>query len=145
MRTIKKTVYTIDDHPKKEKCFEWIRDNWHDLNNHSVDEFIDSLKELQKKIGGKLDYGISAVPDRGEHISLEGYDRESLHELDKEDYPLTGVCWDYDIIDALQKGHIESSLNSLHADTEYHYSDEGLEELCEANEYEFTENGKLYY
>ena len=36
MRTIKIKVYTIKDHPNKEKCFEWIRDNWFDLN---IDKF----------------------------------------------------------------------------------------------------------
>lgn len=144
MRTVTKTVYTIEDHPDKEKCFEWIRNNWHDLNNHSVDEFIDSLKSLQKKIGGKLDYGISAVPDRGEHISLKGYDKDALHKLDKEDCPLTGVTWDYDIIEAFQNGNPDKALKSLHADTEYAYSDEGLEEFCEANGYEFNEDGSIH-
>jgi len=144
MRTIEKTVYKIEEHPDKEKVFEWIRSNWHDLNNHSVDEFIDSLKALQKEIGGKLDYGISAVPDRGEYISLKAYDREALKELNKEDCPLTGVCWDYDIIEAFQNGYPDTALNSLHKDTEYIYSDEGLIELCQANEYEFYKNGELY-
>ena len=143
MRTITKTVYTIEEHPNKAKVFDWIRDNWHDLNNCSVDEFIDSLKALQKKIGGKLDYAISAVPDRGEFISLKGYDKKALKELDKTECPLTGVCWDYDIIEALQHGNIETALRSLHKDTEYIYSDEGLHELCEANEYEFYENGEI--
>ena len=44
---------------------------------------------------------------------------------------------------ALQKGNIFNSINSLHKDSEYVYSDQGLEELCEANEYEFTEEGKV--
>ena len=143
MRTIEKTVYTIDEHPNPEKVFEWIRSNWHDLNQHSVNEFIDSLKGLQKEIGGQLDFGISAVPDRGEHITLKGYNKEALNRLDKEDCPLTGVCWDYDIIEAFQNGYPNNALNSLHKDTEYIYSDEGLTELCEANEYEFYENGEL--
>jgi len=143
MRTIEKTVYTIDEHPNKDACFDWIRNNWYDLNQHSVDEFIDSLKALQSRIGGKLDYAISAVPDRGEYISLKGYDKKSLKNLNKEDYPLTGVCWDYGIIEALQNGSIQDSLKSLHADTEYIYSDEGLLEMCQANEYEFYENGEI--
>ena len=144
MRTITKKVYTIDEHPNPEKCFEWIRNNWHDLNNHSVDEFIDSLKALQQVIGGKLDYAISAVPDRGERISLKGYDKELLSTLDKHQLPLTGVYWDHNIIESLQDGNLKEALDSLHMDTEYIYSDEGLTELCEANEYEFYENGEFF-
>ena len=136
-------IYTIEEHPDKDKVFNWIRDNWHDLNNYSVDEFIQSLEALQKVIGGKLDYAISAVPDRGEFISLKGYDKKALNKLDKTEYPLTGVCWDYDIIEALQNGSIGDALKSLHKDTEYVYTDEGLHEMCEVNQYEFLENGEL--
>jgi hypothetical protein len=32
-------------------------------------------------------------------------------------------------------------LRTLHKETEYVYSDKGLKELCEANEYEFDING----
>ena len=143
MRIIETKVYTIDEHPNKEKCFDWMRNNWHDLNQHSVDEVIESLKALQKEIGGRLDYCIGQVPDRGEFISFGGYDRDYLSQLNPKDYPLTGVCWDYDLIMGLIEGEPERVLNSLHKDTEYIYSDEGLTELCEANEYEFTEEGEL--
>jgi len=144
MRTVKINVYTIVDHPNPEKCFEWIRDNWHDLNDHSVNEFVNSLEELQKKIGGSLDYAISAFPDRGEFIKLKGYDKDALHQLDENECPLTGFIWDYDIIKALKDGNLKAALKSLHADTEYIYSDKGLLEFCEANEYEFLESGKQY-
>ena len=39
MRTIETKVYTIDEHPSKDKCFVWIRDNWHDLNQHSFADY----------------------------------------------------------------------------------------------------------
>ena len=143
MRTIIKTVYTIDEHPNKDNVYRWIRDNWHDLNDISVSEFKDSLIELQKQIGGKLGFSISAVPDRGETITLIGYDKKALNLLDESDCPLTGVTWDIDIIKALKNGNIKQSLNSLHNDTEWIYSDEGLYELCEANEYEFYEDGSI--
>ena len=42
MRVIEKKVYTIAEHPNKENCYNWIRDNWHDLNEHHVDEIISS-------------------------------------------------------------------------------------------------------
>lgn len=142
MRTITTTVYTIDEHPNPEKCYEWIRENWHDLNDPSRDEFIGSLNALQKEIGGELDYSISTVPCRGEYISLKGYDKEAMRKLVASDCPLTGVCWDHDIIEAIQEGSLQSALKSLHEDTEHLYSDEGLRDFLEANEYEFTEEGE---
>ena len=45
--------------------------------------------------------------------------------------------------EGLKNDNPEQVLYSLHADTEYLYSDEGLYELCESNEYEFTEEGEL--
>jgi len=141
MRIIETKVYTIEEHPNKVKCYEWIRNNWHDLNSHSVSEVIKSLKALENEIGGNLDWSISAVPDRGEFISLMDYDKEALNNLDVENCPLTGTCWDMDIIEGLKEGNISKVLKSLHLDTEYIYSDEGLFELCEANEYEFNEEG----
>lgn len=144
MRTVKFKVYTINEHPEKEKCFEWIRNNWHDLSNYALDEFIYSLTKLADKINGKLDYCISVWPDIGEYIYIKNYDKDLLNELKKDDLPLTGVCWDYDVIHSMQNGELSEALNSLHKYTEYLYSDEGLTEFCKANEYEFFENGKVY-
>ena len=144
MKTITIKVYEINEHPNKEAVFAWIRENWYDLNNHSVEEFADSLKELQKAIGGILDYSVCACHDRGEFITLKGYDKELLNDLAIDDYPLTGVCWDANIIEALKDGNIEHALHSLHADTEYLYSNEALEEMCEGNGYYFLENGEFH-
>ena len=144
MRTIETKIYTIEDHPNKEKCFEWIRDNWHDLNQHSVDELIESIKFLSKKIGGTFDYSISQVPDRGEHITFNDYDHEELCRLSAGDLPLTGVCWDFDLIVGLREGNPNKVLDSLHSDTEYVYSDESLLELCISHQYEFYEDGQVY-
>ena len=145
MRIIETKVYHLNEHPNKEKCFEWIRNNWHDLNQHSVSDIIKSIEALSKKIGGTFDYSISAVPDRGEHITFKDYDQEELCRLSSEDCPLTGMCWDIDLIQGVRIGNTKIVLDSLHKDTEYQYSDEGLTEMCEANEYEFDEEGKIVY
>lgn len=142
MRIIETKVYTIDEHPNRDLCYEWIRDNWHDLNQHSVEEVIDSIKALQKEIGGEFDYSISQVPDRGEHVTFINYDRDALCRLSADDLPLTGVCWDYQVIVGVREFNAERVLKSLHDDTDYVYSDAGLKEMCEANEYEFDETGK---
>jgi len=143
MRIIELKVYEIDEHPNKEACFEWIRNNWHDLNEHSLEEVIDSLEKLSEKIGGTVDYSISQVPDRGEFIRFKDYNHEELCRLNQDDLPLTGVCWDADVIEGLRTGHSEKVLKSLHTDTEYIYSDAGLLEMCEANGYEFYVNGEV--
>ena len=144
MRTIETKVYTIEEHPNRELCYEWIREHWYDLNEYSVMEVADSLKALQEEIGGDLDYAISSVPDRGEFIRFTDYDREALCRLSADDCSLTGVYWDYDVIKGLRIGDPTQVLSTLHQDTKYCYSDEGLYDLCEANQYEFTEEGNIF-
>lgn len=145
MRIIKTKVYTIAEHPNKELCFEYIRNNWHDLNEHSLQEVIDSLRALSEVIGGTIDYSIGVVPSRGEFISFKDYDKEILNELNAQDCTLTGSVFDADLIESMREdGDAYRVLRALHRDTEYLYSDEGLTEFCEANEYEFTEKGETY-
>lgn len=70
---------------------------------------------------------------------------------------LTGYCGDENAIDGFRKAWLggERDLNKLmqaafrewledgQADCEAQYEDENFSEHCEANEYEFTEEGKL--
>ena len=141
MRILETKLYTIDEHPNKELCFNYIRDNWHDLNEHSVNEVADSIKALSKVIGGSCDYSIGQFPDRCEFISFTDYDKEELMKLNPENCPLTGVMWDIDLIEGMQKDDKNKVLRTLHNDSEYVYSNEGLLELCFANDYEFNEQG----
>jgi hypothetical protein len=141
MRIIETKVYTINEHPNKENCFEWIRENWHDLNQHSIDEVVNSIKELSNKIGGSFDYSISQISDRNEFITFKDYSKKKLLNLIGDDCPLTGFCWDIDLINGLKSEKLSKVLDSLHLDAEYLYSNEGLLELCEANDYEFDEEG----
>ena len=134
----------INDHPNQELCFDWIRNNWHDINQHSVDELVQSIKALSKEIGGTYDYSICQVPARGEHITFKDYSQEDLCRLSADDCPLTGVCWDADLIVGLREGNPSKVLDAIHTDTEYQYSTEALIEMCEANEYEFNEDGSVF-
>jgi hypothetical protein len=145
MRIICKNVYLINEHPNKEKCFEWIRENWHDLNHHSLQEFAESLKALWEKVGGELKWSIGTVPDRGQFISLADYNIDKMRELfdQIDELPLTGVCWDHAIIENAYYNQIGHSLAALHSDTEHVYSNDGLFDLCISNDYEFYENGEI--
>ncbi len=130
----------------KTKARDYVRNNWHDLAQHYVEDMIESLKALAKETGGTLDYSLSVVPDRGEFVRLSGYSADRLAALlkKKDECPLTGMCYDIDVIEALANGELESAvLKTLHAEGEYTYSDEGLSEMFEANEYEFTKEGEM--
>ena len=108
---------------------------------------INSLKALSEQVNGNLDYSISIMPDRGEFVSLTDYDKKALSELwlNRENCPLTGTYYDIDVIEGLYLEQLESQvLTTLHKQGEYLYSNEGLQELCEANGYEFYEDGKFY-
>ena len=144
MRKIYFTIYKIDEHPDKAKCFVWVRNNYHYLAEHEVEDLVSSLNALQKEIGGKLDWSLGQVPDRGEYIRLTDYDKEALAELDMEACSLTGTFCDHDVIECVRTGDMGELINRLHKWCEYHYSDEGIEETAEANEWEFTHEGRRW-
>ena len=143
-KTVTETIYTIDSHPDKTAVFNWIRDNWHDLADYSIDEVINSLKALQKEIGGKLDYSISAFPDRGEYIHFTNYDKDALNALNPDECTLTGAWCDHEVITGLKNNNLSHAvLSAVHDEAGYLYSDDALFELCDANEYYFHTNGKF--
>ena len=142
MREITYTVYGIEEHTNKEKCYEWMRNNLDSLAAHELDDFIYSLKALSKKIGGNLDYGVSLTPDRGEYIRFTDYDEEVLAELDKNSCPLTGCFWDVYVIEALLNKDMGGLMHDLHNAHDFHYTDEALHKTASANEWEFMENGE---
>tara|TARA_R100000951_G_scaffold46935_1_gene40161 strand:- start:616 stop:1068 length:453 start_codon:yes stop_codon:yes gene_type:complete len=144
MRIIETKLYTIDDHPDKAKCFDWMRDNMHDLNQIDVDEVVACIKAFTETFGGEYDYSIGQVPSRGEFISITGYDEQELAQVNPHDYNLTGSAYDYDVIKYMQLNNPREILNQLHKATEDVYSDEGLEEFARGNDYEFTWNGHLF-
>ena len=67
------TAYKIHEHPDPEKVYTWIRENWHDLNDHNQIELIESLEALKDHLGANLTYSISQTPDRGEHITFTDF------------------------------------------------------------------------
>jgi hypothetical protein len=143
MRTIETKVYFIDEHPNPEVCYENFRNNGYDLNEYDIEELIESLKQLAKITGGTLDYTISLTSDPSDYITISNYDKDILYRLSVDDYPLTGVYWDFYVIKALRNRNFNEVLKTLYENTDYAYSDEGLFEHFTCNEYEFTEEGEL--
>lgn len=142
MRIIETKVWEIGEHPNRDLCYQWLRNNWHDLNQDSVEDMVLSIKKLSDRIGGTYDYSISQYPDRGEFISFEGYDSVLLYDLVEDDFPLTGCYFDAELISSLKRGNPSSALASVHKETEAVYSDDGLFALCLINEYEFNNKGE---
>lgn len=155
MRIIETKVYTIDEHPSKSLCFDWMRDNCPELNDHGLQEMRESIAALSECIGGTHDYQFGVEPSNSQFISFMDYDIDKLMALDADDCSLTGNNYDYSVIKAMQdlnanvKGHnlifnraADEVFSDLHTETEYIYSDEGLFEWAEMGELEFTEDGK---
>jgi len=128
------------------------------LYDHCMQERIETLKAFAKAIDGKLDYSISCVPDRGEHITIkpthDDFNYAHLFELvlKIDDCPLTGCTYDIDLLEHLVKpflsaDSIKTALNeylkSIHSEYEAMLGDDYISDLCEANDYEFYESGKI--
>ena len=83
---------------------------------------------------------------------LKAYHSGKLFHLNKNDCPLTGVCYDYDFmqIDHINSESVENEVNKvfmkLKKDEKKNvFSDEYVTELCEGNEIYFLENGTEYH
>jgi len=153
-------LYTFEEASKPLR--DKIRDDFNyngDIYSHCMIERLHTLKEVACLLNAGLDYSISCVPDRGEYIRMnpkyEELDFQALWEaIDIEQAcPLTGVCYDHDIIDHLSKYNLnvdalnnalDNYITSIHEEYESMLTDEYLLDHCEANNYEFTNNGKLY-
>lgn len=121
------------------------------LENYSIDFFNSSpssakfsMPEMDcETIQKKLNELGTFNPD-----TLKGYG----------DCKLTGVCFDENAIDGFRKEFMtknETNLNKLmqaafqewlkicQEDCEYQFSNEAIQETCEANEYEFLKDGRM--
>ena len=162
MRTETQTIeiYTFEEanDELKQKIKDNIITHW-DIYEHCMQERIDTLEAIAKTLNARLDYSLSCVPDRGEYIKMtpknEELDFEAFWEvINKDKYcPFTSVCYDHDIIDVFNKHTLNSHtleeafdnyISSIHDEYESMLSDESISEMCQANDYEFTLDGKLY-
>lgn len=152
-------IYTFKEASPELK--DKIRDNFanhYDIYVHCMNERMDTLKSVAKVLDATVDYSLSTTPDRGEYIRFTPkYDDINFKALKKlvdtkEDCPLTGVCYDDDFLDALNGIYDDDSLDvacctfiaSIHNEFESMLTDDCLADHCEANGYEFTENGEIY-
>tara|TARA_R110000823_G_scaffold116974_2_gene240206 strand:+ start:411 stop:845 length:435 start_codon:yes stop_codon:yes gene_type:complete len=142
MRTETINIYKIDEHPSKDKCFEWIRENDYHIGDFEIEDLSSSIKKLSDSIGGFVAYNISQYAEQGECITFMDYDEDLLEELNADECPLTGCFWDVEVINALKAKDMTKVFETLHNSIEHLYSDEMLTEICEGNDYEFYESGE---
>lgn len=160
MREITQTIYMFDElsEDAQKRALEKM---YASTEYPFFDDFISSVKSFCLYFGIKIrNYELSHCSS----CSFIKTDAESFHfdafnvERFKEEWPSDGyyigeelcrVFVEYvyatpdDVLDAF-KGAIEDAIHSLAQDIEYTFSDEGLIESINANEYEFLENGELY-
>jgi hypothetical protein len=138
-----------------------------------ADDAMASIQALAKHFGGtmrnwSIDWFNSSYSSA--EFSMPSLDESEIEELLGElgeynpetlkglgDCKLTGFCADEDAIDGfrqawhdgerdldgLMQSAFDSWLKAAQADCESYYSDEQFAEMCEANGYEFYENGDL--
>ena len=137
MRVIETKVWGINEHPDKEAVLNWVRNNWHHLADHVLEDVIDSLKMVAKKLGTTVDYGISAFPCHDEYIKFGDYDKDDLKNI-----PVNTWWSDSLVVESLLEDDPDAILYHVHKEADYIYSNEGLTDFLSANGYEFILAGK---
>jgi len=173
MQTHEIVTYTIEEHPDKQACYDYVRENWHDLGELDMYDAVETLKSAADYFDLDLDYSISIVPDRGEFIKIN-FNNDDISNISgvrlykylinnfpkiREDCPFTGCFFDEDFLQPIREflkrpfdidfsdlisDCCDNLITSLHDQGEYLYSDSGIHELLEINQYQFTENGKYW-
>ena len=141
MRTKTINCYTFDelsdeakDNVKYTLCTEYT---W-------MSEAIESLKAFANEIGITItNYSIDAGCSASSYIRWEGTPHSRFI---KES--LTGYCMDYSLTKTWNNTRdidecFRELLSDIQKDYEYQWEDEYVIEMCEANEYEFDDQGNL--
>lgn len=157
MQVIEIKVYSFDElnDKAKEKAREWYRCSsdypWFDEARQSLTAFCDHFGVTVKdySIGDSSGYVVTDATN-------ENFRGVKLSEQDREKMP-TGLWLDCELFahfyDEFKrtgnaKGAFDDALynftRAVRNDVEAYYSDECIDENIEANEYQFTENGKIF-
>ena len=125
------------------------------INVVTFDELSKEAKKVAKEniqdfLFDVLSFHVKEIKESKEEY-LKAYHSGKLLHLNKDEYSLTGVCYDYDFmqIDHINSESVENDANKvfmkLKKDEKKNvFSDEYVTELCEGNEIYFLENGTEY-
>lgn len=158
MREVTTKVYKFSElsDDAKEKAREWFRDGmeyfWMDDSSESLKAFCDAFGVNIKDYSIGM-YGNSYIETDAKNSNFRGL---KLKNVNRDSMP-TGYCLDcalwnsfYDEFkrtgDALYAFNeaIDAAKNEIVSDIEYQYTEECVDENIIGNEYEFTEDGKIY-
>lgn len=159
MRTITKEIqlYTYaelsDD--AKERVKEWLNSNGHNWSAESMA----SLKAFAAQFGAKVTdweygpWGNADISTNATPANFRGFTLARARAL--PDFP-TGYCMDCTLREVFLREFertgnafaafneaMDAGIKEARADWEYQYDDEAMREACEANEYEFTSDGRI--
>jgi hypothetical protein len=158
MKTATINLYTFAElsDKAKERARDWYRQGidypWHAENMASVKAFCDDfgVSVNDWRLG---DYGYSFISTDAENANFRGL---KLRNVNKDKMP-TGFWMDCTLYgtfyrhfektgDALAAFNhaIDAAVENICRDIECHYEDETIDEMLTINEYDFTEDGKIY-
>jgi len=167
MKTIEIQVYSFNELSEKaqekvinsfieDNCFEYIFED----ASETVDKFFELFPATYKNIdflepyrNDIRFYNIFEQKELGDQLN-------SIKSLVIGDCPLTGMCYDMDILEPILEYYKDSTkytnledlinacVNNLCKSVQNEYeaciTKEGIQETCEANDYYFTSEGKLH-
>lgn len=159
MEIIEVTIYKFDElnDTAKEKARNWYRE---DLDYPWFSEAIGSIRAFVKHFGAELrDWQIGSGSGRDyikTNATNENFRGVKLKDIDK-DYMPTGYCLDADLWgeffrvfqrtgDAKYSFEqaLEEAIVGIQRDIDYQYSDECVDETLRINDYQFTEDGRVW-
>ena len=135
--------------------------SWLDYSSNKFDDPINGLSGVRLRTWLLNNYGHLFTQGKpyGEWIKPGTYQRRSKVIFQQNECPLTGVCYDEDILhpirefikkpdsrtlpDLLEEG-FETLRKSVEKEVDYRHSDKGKEDEIEQNDYDFTEDGSMY-
>ena len=125
------------------------------INVVTFDELSKEAKKVAKEniqdfLFDVLSFHVKEIKESKEEY-LKAYHSGKLFHLNKDELPLTGVCYDYDFmgIDYINSESVENDANKIFMqlkkdEKQNIFSDEYVTDLCECNEIYFLENGIEY-
>jgi hypothetical protein len=154
MRTVTRTIYKFDElsDDAKEKARDWARSTfdyaWETESDQSIRAFCDHF-------GARIRYSVEEYWFEAQ-VNSRNFRGMKLKEFNREHMP-TGYCMDcalwqtfYDEFKRTTDAHaafnaaIYAALKEWRDDREYQRSDEYIDKTITINEYEFTEDGRIY-
>ena len=125
------------------------------INVVSFDELSKEAKKVAKEniqdfLFDVLSLHVNEIKESKDEY-LKAYHSGKLFHLNKDNCPLTGVCYDYDFmqIDHINSESVENDANKIFTklkkgEKQNVFSDEYVADLCVGNEIYFLENGTEY-